>query len=105
MNMDEYGKDLDALVYKHPWVKLKEVHKSIKIKEYVDALEYGKRANARDIAKNREYLKQELCEGLRAKKFNKNKNEITYDAENMTILNIACVDFDKRKGLYDVEWE
>ena len=105
MNMDEYGKDLDVYVYKRPWNKLKEFHKIIKIKEFVDNLTFGKKCKPKEIEKNKKYLKDEICNGLKNKKFGKNKAEVTYDSQNMVIISISCLDYNKKKGLYEIDWE
>lgn len=105
MNMDEYVKDMDILVFRKPWNKLKEFHKIMKIKEFVDNLTYGKKAKQSSIDKNKEFLKKEICGGLKTKKFCKNKSEIVYDEINMIITSISSVDFNKKTGLYDLDWD
>lgn len=104
INLDEYTKDLDIFVYKKPWTKLKEFHKIMKIKEFIDNLKYNKKLDQTIIAKNKEYLKKEICTGLKNKKFIKNKSEIIYDIEEMKITSISCLDFCSKKKLYEVEW-
>lgn len=105
MNMDEYAKDMDIMVFRKPWNKLKEFHKIMKIKEYINNLEFGKKAKSKDITTNKEHLKTELCDGLKAKKFGKNKAEIVYDHENMNILSIDCLVYQKKTGLYQIDWD
>lgn len=105
MNMDEYAKDMDIMMFRKPWNKLKEFHKIMKIKEYINNLEYGTKAKTKNIIANKEHLKTELCNGLKAKKFGKNKAEIIYDQENMNILSIDCLVFQKKTGLYQIEWD
>ncbi|XWV24909.1 hypothetical protein QJ856_gp0872 [Tupanvirus deep ocean] len=105
MNMDEYAKDMDIFVFKRPWNKLREFHKIMKIKEFIDSLEYGKKAKQKDIKKNKEYLKEEICGGLRNKRFGKNKSEVVYDQENMVILSISSLDYNKKTGLYEIDWD
>lgn len=105
MNMDEYSKDLDMIVYKRPWIKLKEFHKCIKIRQFIDGLEYGKKCKPKDVEKNKNYLKQEICDGLKNKKFGKNKAEVIYDPENMVITSISCLDYNKKTGLYEIDWD
>lgn len=104
LNMDEYAKDMDAMVFKKPWNKLKEFHKTMKIKEFVNGLVYGKIAKPKDIAKNREYLRNEICGGLKTKKFSKNKSEIMYDQDKMCIQSISSLSFNKKTGLYEIDW-
>lgn len=105
MNMDEYAKDMDIMMFKKPWNKLREFHKIMKIKEFIDNLSYGSKAKQSNIDKNREFLKKEICGGLKTKKFGKNKSEVIYDEENMIITSISSVDFNKKTGLYDLDWD
>lgn len=105
MNLDEYGKDMDMYVFKRQWNKLREYHKIMKIREYIDGLEYGKKAKEKHIAKNNKYLKDEICAGLRTKKFGKNKSEIVYDKEQMCIRSISSVYYNKKTGLYEIDWD
>ena len=105
MNMNEYTKDIDIYVYKRPWNKLREFHKIVKIKEFIDNIKFSSKINQSDILKNKEKLKQELCDGIREKKFKKNKNEIIYDKDEMKITSITCLIFNKKKRLYDVIWK
>ena len=53
MNLDEYAKDMDVFVFKRPWNKLREFHKIMKIKEFINNLEYGKKTKEKDIIKNK----------------------------------------------------
>jgi hypothetical protein len=105
MNFDEYSKDIDSLMFNKPWTKLREFHKIMKIKEYINNLEYGKKPKEKDIIQNKKYLIEEICSGIKNKKFGKNKSEVIYDQENMTILSISSVDFNKKTGLYEVDWD
>lgn len=107
MNLDEYSKDLDILVYKKPWNKLKEFHKIVKIKEFINRLEYNnkKEVNKKQIEKNKKYIKDEICSGLKNKKFGKNKSTIEYDPEPMTITSVSSVWYNKKTGLYEIDWD
>jgi hypothetical protein len=105
LNMDEYTKDLDVFVFKKPWNKLREFHKIMKIKEYVDNLAYNIKTKQKNILKNKEYLKEEICMGIKNKKFGKNKSEIIYDQEKMTIMSISSLDYNKKTGLYVIDWD
>jgi hypothetical protein len=104
MNLDEYGKDMNVMIFDHPWSKLKELHKIMKINEFVDGLKYSKTPEAK-VNKNRQYLKQELIDGIQNKKFLKNKNRIEYDQEKMVITSIDCISLNKKKGVYQIDWE
>jgi hypothetical protein len=105
MVLDEYCKDLDVLTFKRPWTKLKEFHKIMKIKEYVNQLTFGKDTKEKTIIKNKEYLILEISDGLKNKKFGKNKSDITYDSNKMTIESISCMNYNKKKGIYKIEWD
>lgn len=104
LDMDEYYKDLKVIVFKKPWNKLMEFHKMMKIKEFIDDLGYGKKVNKNRKIRNRIHLKREICNGVRDKKFGKNKSIVEYDPKNMVIESISCLIFDKRSGLYEVDW-
>lgn len=106
MNMDEYARDLDILMFKKPWNKLKEFHKIMKIKEFINKwLPFDKRASFQQIEENIKYIEDEIIDGLKNKRFNKNKSEIEYDQERMRIISISCLSYDEKTGLYKVEWE
>jgi hypothetical protein len=105
MNLDEYTKEINIMEFKKPWNKLREFQKIMKIKEYIDDLEYGKKANQKDIIKNKKFIKEEICFGLKNKKFGKNKSEILYDQKNMTIMSISSLNYNKKTGLYELDWD
>lgn len=105
MNIDEYVKDMDICTFTKPWIKLKEIHKVMKIKEYIDNLPYNKNKDEKSIVKNKIYLKKEICEGLKTKKFGKNKSQIEYDQEKMVITYITSIDYNKKKKLYEIDWD
>ena len=105
MNLDEYVKDMDIFVFKRPWTKLREFHKIMKIKEFVDGLDYNKKPTQKNIQLNKKYLKEEICAGLKTKKFGKNKSEVIYDQEKMNILSISSLTFNKKTGLYEIDWD
>lgn len=105
MNMDEYVKDIDLVTYSRPWNKLKEIHRAVKIKEFIDNLDYSPKLKPTKINKNKEYLKEQLCLGLKEKKFAKNKSEIIYDQEYTIILSISCLEYNKKTRLYEIDWD
>lgn len=105
MNLDEYAKDMDMMVFSKPWNKLREFHKIMKIKEFVDGLEFGRSASSKKIAENKEYLKEKIIAGLRGKKFGKNKAEIVYDVKELIITSISCLEYNKKTGLYAIDWD
>ncbi len=106
MNLDEYAKDMNSLVFNRPWNKLKEFHKIMKIDEYVDNLTYdSKKSSEEKINKNKQYIKDKIIEGLRTKKFTKNKSVIEYDQNKMIIKSISCLDHIKKKNSYEIDWD
>ncbi|AKI79122.1 hypothetical protein [Acanthamoeba polyphaga mimivirus] len=106
MNLNEYAKDMEVMMFKKPWTKLKPFHKIMKIKTYIDTLSYDKKIKEDVISKNKEELIDEITKGLTEKKFGtKNKSEIVYDLDKMEITNISCVDYDKKKKLYYIDWD
>uniref|UniRef100_A0A6G6ACY1 Uncharacterized protein n=1 Tax=Borely moumouvirus TaxID=2712067 RepID=A0A6G6ACY1_9VIRU len=105
MNLDEYAKDMDIMVYKKPWNKLKDFHKNMKIKEYVNKLSYDKKVSKVDKDKNIQYIQQEILNGLKNKKFGKNKSEIIYNPDIMEITSISCISLNKKKGIYVIDWD
>jgi len=106
MNVDEYQRDVMLSNFQREWKKLKPIHKSLKITEYVNKLDgYPKNKKTENVQKNRAYLKEELTKGLTEKRFLKGKSEIEYDSEKGFIESISCVDFNKKKGLYEIDWD
>lgn len=107
MNLDDYVNDMNIVMFHKPWTKIRDFHKQMKIKEYVDSLKYrvqGKNSE-KVIEENREYIKREVCEGLKTKKFCKNKSEIVYDQEKMVIESISCLVYNKKKNIYEIDWD
>ena len=105
IDIDEYTKNLDSIIYHSPWKKLKNFHKITKINEYIDSLAYNKNIDPKIINKNKENIKNELAKGMESKKFLKNKNEIIYDEKNAIIKSIDCLVYDNKSKLYYIEWE
>jgi hypothetical protein len=103
MNLDEHVKNMTDITYKRPWSKLKEFHKISKIKEFIDNLKF--KANPNLIEKNKKYLLDQISNGLRTKKFVKNKSEVVYDPKQMKIINISCIVYNRKKGLYNIDWD
>lgn len=104
LDMNEHGKDMDILVFKKPWNKLHNIHKYLKIKEYVDNLIFLPTTNKEDIESNRKYIQESILTGLREKKFKKGKDEITYNEQEMKISDINVISFNDKTGLYEIEW-
>ncbi|MEM3062149.1 MAG: hypothetical protein QW303_01195 [Nitrososphaerota archaeon] len=103
MDLDKYKKDLDVMVFRRPWNKLKEIHRIMKIREYVDGLKFGEKCEPEKVEENKKYILDEICNGIRNKKLG--KNGISYDPNKMTIVSISCLRYDKKTGLYEVKWK
>lgn len=104
MNVNEYSKDLDLLVYKREWVKLKEFHKKKKIMEYINNLPYDPSISQQAIAKNRKFLFNAISKGMLMKRFKKGHNTINYNKAKMQIDSIECIVIDDDTKTYKVEW-
>lgn len=104
MNPDKYLKEMDEVVFKKQWQKLKPFHKIMKIKEFVNNLKYSKKISQAKIDKNKNMIQEEILDGIKKKLFKKNKNEIHYDPEKMKISSIDCIGYDSKKKIYYVEW-
>lgn len=102
MNLEDYGKDMNIMMFKLPWEKLKEINKIIKIEEYINNLKYSNKVSEKKISENRSYVRNEIINNIKEKKFAKNKNVVEYDEENMVITSINCIK--KANRLYDVDW-
>lgn len=99
------GEKIDSSIYSKPWNKLREFHKTIKIHQFVESLDYHKSISDTKIAKNQQMLKDELCAGLKTKKYNKNKSVIVYDIEKMEITSISALCYNKTKKMYEIDWD
>jgi hypothetical protein len=106
MNMDEYNKDMVNTTFGCIWSKLKPVHKMMKINEFVEGLKYdSKKISQEKINKNKESIKEQVIAGLTEKRFLKNGSIIDYDQKKMCINTISCVIHNKKKHLYEVDWD
>jgi len=105
MNLDEYTKDMNIITFDRPWAKLKEIHKIMKINEFIDGLKYEpKKISTELIEKNKQHIKNEIIDGLRTKKFLKNKSVIEYDRQRLCITSITSLVYNKKKYKYDIDW-
>jgi hypothetical protein len=85
---DIFTEKIDYL-YTKPWTKLNQIHKIIKIKEFVNNLEISNN--------DKEELRDKLIDMLKDKK---KKNKINYDEEKGKILTISCLLF--KNGKYEI---
>ena len=75
----------DDFVYKKPWNKLNSVHKSIKIKEFINAMSI-------DDIEMKKHLRNQLIDMIKKKKLTK-KNDVEYDQVNGRILSIPALQY------------
>ena len=76
----------DDYIYKKPWNKLNVIHKSIKMKEFVNSLDM-------DDIEMKKHLKNQLVLMIKNKKLTK-KNEVNYDHVNGRIISIPSLKYE-----------
>jgi len=81
----------DVNLYKKSWSKLNIIHKTIKIKEFVNNLKISSE-------KNKEKIKNELIELLKKKVLTK-KDKVNYDEERGVIVSLTELEYNN--GLYN----
>lgn len=97
----------NELQFKKPWQRLKDFHRLAKIKEYVDQLEYHESVKKSRIDRNRKKIMNRLEEAMKDKKFNnaRKNSQIVYDQNEMKIKIITCVEYDKKKKKYVIDFD
>jgi hypothetical protein len=83
----------DNEIYKKSWTKLNNIHKIIKIKEFVNNIKF-------DNENNRNKLKDELVELIKNKTLTK-KNKIKYDEENGKIISLTNLQYKDGNYFYE----
>ena len=81
----------DVNLYKKSWSKLNIIHKTIKIKEFVNNLKINSE-------KNREKIKNELIDLLKKKVLTK-KDKVNYDEEKGVIVSLTELEYNN--GMYN----
>lgn len=104
INIVEYSKDLNNLVYKREWIRLKDFHKHKKLREYIDTLKYPDDLTKEAIEKNKAFLFRAICRGLKEKRFRKGLCEIKYNSIDMRIELIDCIVVDTNTNKYKIVW-
>jgi len=84
----------DDYLYKKPWTKLSLVHKTIKMKEYVDCLLV-------ENEQDKNQLKKKLV-GLIKKKILSKKNKVNYDDDKGRIISIPDLVYQNGKYFIDL---
>jgi hypothetical protein len=105
MDVTDYNNYMDDYVYKKPWSRLREFHRIVKLREYIDSLEYDEKllsTNMDKIKKNKEMLITQLIELLKNKELSKKKNQVLYDVDKTKIIEIGCVVLNPKTKLYDI---
>ena len=82
-------------LYKKPWNKLNQIHKILKIKEFINTISNIK-ANEKDKLKN------ELIELVKNKILSK-KEKVDYDENNGKIISIFNLQYKDNKYIYNKE--
>lgn len=90
-NTDYIFNDND--IYKKSWTKLNNIHKIIKIKEFVNNIKF-------DNENNRNKLKDELVELIKNKTLTK-KNKIKYDDVNGKIISLTNLQYKDGNYFYE----
>ena len=103
-DINKKSKEFDIQVFKKPWNKMREIHKIIKIREFVSNLKYRSTTDPELIERNRKRLIRKLILGIKEKRFSKKGCEIIYDIENMMIESVSCVWYDRNRCIYRIEW-
>ena len=83
----------DNDIYKKSWTKLNNIHKIIKIKEFVNNIKF-------DNENNRNKLKDELVELIKNKTLTK-KNKIKYDDVNGKIISLTNLQYKDGNYFYE----
>ncbi|VVU94843.1 hypothetical protein CPAV1605_568 [seawater metagenome] len=85
--------NLDQYMFKRPWNRLPEIHKLIKIKEYVNKslIIYEKN--------NKEVLIKQMFKAIKEKKLTR-KGSVNYDPVKGRIISIPSLKYDKNKETY-----
>jgi hypothetical protein len=81
----------DVNLYKKPWSKLNIIHKTIKIKEFVNNLQINSE-------KNRDKIKNELINLLKKKILTK-KEKVNYDEDRGIIVSLTELEYNN--GMYN----
>jgi hypothetical protein len=82
LSIEETEKTEDDYLYKKPWNKLNNIHKIIKIKEFI---------NSKDISlENKNNLISKLTFMIKNKKLMKT-SDVEYNSELMKIISIPCL--------------
>jgi len=89
INTDTDIKTEDDYIYKKEWNKLNNIHKIIKIKEYINSLPINNTLES-------ELLKGKLVKLVKTRKITK-KDSVIYDTVNYRIINIKCLKIENNK--------
>lgn len=84
---------MDEYLYRRPWSRLSEIHKKIKLEEYINNYLFNAPKD------NIELIKSSLMNDLKNKKLNSAK-VVTYDPSSTTILNIANLEYNNEECIY-----
>jgi hypothetical protein len=85
--------NIDQYMFKRPWNRLPEIHKLIKIKEYVNQSLIIYESNNKDI------LIKEMFAAIKDKKLTR-KGSVNYDPIKGRVVSIPSLQYDKSKETY-----
>ena len=82
----------DDYLYKKPWTRISQIHKIIKVKEFVNKLQIVDE-------NNKKYIESKIISLIKSKILTK-KDKVIYDKINGKIISIPDLSFNK--GKYDI---
>lgn len=83
-----------SIMYKKPWNKLQNIHRSQKIEEFL--------TNIKEISdEKREIFMKKITKLLNDRIITK-KNEVVYDDKNGKVISIKRLEFNKQKNKYEL---
>ena len=89
-NIFERLYQIDTLIFKQSWNNLHEIHKIMKITEYIELLKHKYKLGNIDI------IRDSLIEDVKNKKLN-GKSKLLYDSLNGKIISITCLKIDEEQ--------
>lgn len=89
--------EITKLMFQKPWNKLPEIHKILKVKEFVNQLI---QLNDKKSQKKKKKLLEKLVNGIRKRELTK-KNTVEYDSKNACIIKINKLEYNEEKKVYN----
>lgn len=93
-NEETKHEEVTRLMFKKQWSRLPQMHKAMKIKEFIESLSLNKKL----IKKLTKELTNAIYEGkLRSKK------DVNYDSVNCKIISISALDYNENQKTYKLK--